>query len=252
MNAGHERREGGRDLARVVTARSFQRMPRAVDGVQRGRRQPRDHRIEHGRRRERILGSLQEEHRHRDRVEVLVAHAIGLARWMQRIAQEDQPGGRQTLGDGDARHAPAERLAADPDRLALGGTPRRLLERGDDGRDRDRLAIGRSLPGLHVREVAPQRGDALLGDRAREPRHERMVHARARRRGTARARRRRRAGAGTPRSPAPCPAPRTRVVPRRSPRMPSCMAWPRRARCTSAPAGSRSTGGSTASSTRRA
>ena len=85
------------------------------------------------------------------------------------------------LGDRHRRHAAAERLAADPDRLAR-HQPDACAPR------RTPLAMSRSATGwpgrasaslaLHVREVAPQRRDTFLVRwPSSEPGHERMVHA---------------------------------------------------------------------------
>lgn len=74
-------------------------MVSAFDPVQRCRvSDSRDHGLKQGSGRERVSCSLEEEHRQREAVEVLVPDLLGLSRRMQGVADVNQPGGRHSFG----------------------------------------------------------------------------------------------------------------------------------------------------------
>ena len=107
---------------------------------------------------------------------MLVAHLFGLARRVQRIAEEHEAGGRHTLGGGHRGHPPAVALAAAEHRPAAVRAVAASIAarvRGDRVLRRARAPA----PGLDIGEVEPQGGHPRLGQRVAEPRDERVVHA---------------------------------------------------------------------------
>src|SRR5204863_2163954 len=109
----HERREGRTDLGGIVLAGTLERVAGAVD-VDEGRAVPQS--LDDGRKprrvRERIPRPVEEEHRDRKAVQVLVSDPLGLARRVERIAEEDEGGGRHALGGGHRGDPAAVALAA--------------------------------------------------------------------------------------------------------------------------------------------
>ena len=109
-----------------------------------------------------------------------VAALVGLARRMQRIAEEDQAGEAVDALRRDVRRdAAAHRLAADEQRQpAHFGA--RLRDRVAPGLFEHRRPVGHAAPRGHVREVERGGDDAPRGQPLRGSYHERAVLSRAR------------------------------------------------------------------------
>ena len=213
----------GADLARVALRPSHvERVVAALDREQRRAiAQLREDAGQQFGRRERIARALHEDHRNLDAGR---GARRGSARACRAGAADsrgrpDRPRA-SAVGHGHRGDPAAERLPARPDRLPLRSSGGRR-ERGPPRLLQERRRVGRLPSVLDVREVEAQRRDTLVVHRARESRHERVVHARA---GAVRQHQRRdgdpRAGRTRPR---PVPGPRrSSVVPRGLPRVSSC------------------------------
>jgi hypothetical protein len=72
---------------------------------------------------ERIAAALDEQHRHRDAVQMLVSEALGAAGRMQRVGEEHETGSRHALGDGHGGDSATHRAAAGKQRQTAGELP---------------------------------------------------------------------------------------------------------------------------------
>jgi hypothetical protein len=140
-----------------------------------------DHRFQQREVRELVARAAEEQHRDVHLREVRGAFGPGLARRVQREADEHEPrDARQRLGRLRLRgHSSAERPPAGEQRQ-----PGQLLRgRGDGGAHRgvrERRRVGPLRAAFDVAEVEAQRRDAALGEPARETLHRRMAHPGAR------------------------------------------------------------------------
>ena len=128
--------------------------------------------------RQRVAGSLQEQHRDLHVEQMLGALVRRLARRMQREAEEDEAADSRQRRRGLRlrRHAAAERLAAGDQRKR----GRKLRGCGDGrahGRVRELRRVGPLAPLLHVGKLVAQRRDAALAELGRDALHERVRHA---------------------------------------------------------------------------
>ena len=158
--------------------RDGERVVAALDPVEAGvRSDAGDDVIEQGAGREGVVPPLQEQHRHRDSVEVFVADLLGPARRVQGVSEKHDAGYRHPLRHGHGRHPPAERLARRPD--GPGAASGRRLHRRTPRGDRGGRTVGHPPSGLGVGEVEPQRRHTLVGDGLGESHEERMPHVRS-------------------------------------------------------------------------
>ncbi len=98
--------------------------------------------------------------------EVLGAEALGAARRVQRIADEDQCGHAEALGRGQGAHAAAEGAATDGDPPGRDGEPLRQCGGGGANRlDADGGRVGAALPGGLPGELDALDGHAGACDR---------------------------------------------------------------------------------------
>ena len=124
---------------------------------------------EHGLGRQRIPGAADEQDRTADAGKVLVASPLGLPHRLERVAEQEQPEGRERVvgGAGHDRADPAAHRPP-PQHEPLGreagatGEERRRLSGGglEDGR-----AIGRPPTGAAIRVVESERRDARIRER---------------------------------------------------------------------------------------
>ena len=97
---------------------------------------------------------------------MLGAEALGAARRVQRVADENQCGHRQALGGGQGTHATAEGAATDGDPLGRDREPLRQCGGGGANRlDADSGRVGAALPGGLSWELDALDGDARSCDR---------------------------------------------------------------------------------------
>ena len=163
-------------------ARALEHLEAVVRGVEPmdfGSRQGGDHLREQLALGELVARSGEKQHRLPDLAQVSGAFHVRLARHVQRKRAEDQARRfERVVRHRVRRHAPAERMPADPERQ-LRARPRVR------GRLRDRRRgyfrpIGAALARLHVRKVEAQRRDPALAERVGERLHVPVLHARAR------------------------------------------------------------------------